>query len=463
MRSLCLIFLVPFLANATDHCVSPAGSGTASGNDWNNTLAASALAGSSLVRGDAYYLKAGNYGGRNFQQANSGATTITVRAATVASHGPATGWSDANAGLVIFTADCNVYTDYWIFDGQTRAGYTNGYNLQFTNGTDGNGYNIAIESAAQTKEFTNIVFNCVEFEGTHGAFALSDMGIQVYPKCWGLYVTNCYFHDHGGNPVLANYGGGAGRPYIFERIYVARNHQSYNADHSEAFSMTGSGLLVRLSYFQDIISSGTITDASALSPPLADWEIEGNVFFWSTAYQHDSRAFHTDGIVGQFGQTFSGYYRIYNNTIWGITNYASTASIYNGGIETPGGSSVNYVIENNVWQECDSVNGFTSTANTVDYNTYLKVRSIGATDSSTHKVTGNTGILNAPLTMDFTLTGSAAGVVLSSPYDNADIVGNARGGDSVWDRGAFEFGSGPAQTGPVVIFGVIVGGNLKTQ
>jgi hypothetical protein len=42
---------------------------------------------------------------------------------------------------------------------------------------------------------------------------------------------------------------------------------------------------------------------------------------------------------------------------------------------------------------------------------------------------------------DFHLTSALAGVSLASTY-NTDILGNTRGADGVWDRGAFEFCSG---------------------
>ena len=428
--------------------VKPGATGSNNGSDWNNAYTALP---SSMVRGAVYYLAAGNYGTRTFNTPNSGTNVITIRAATVASHGTDVGWSSGFAGQVVFTADCTVASDYWTFDGQTRGGYTNGYNLKFFNSTDGTGHNVYID-VGDSRMFTDIRFQFCEFEGTHGSFGLSDDGVYIYPRCNNFYMGSCYMHDFGGNPIMANYGGGSGTNYTFEYSYFVRNHQSYNSDHSECMSMTGSSLTIRYCIFQDIISSGYITDASGISAPISNWELYGNVFFWSSAYQNDPRAFIGNGIVGFFGETYSGHFYFYNNTIVGITNAATQISVYQGGLMLPG-NSVQYQIENNIWYGCDTVGQYGSSGNTVDYNTYLRCKSVSATDTGAHKVVGSSNPFANLNALDFHLVGgSAAGVALASPY-NSDLSGNARGADGLWDRGAYEF-LGSAGTNPPVISGV---------
>src|SRR5262249_9372578 len=117
------------------------------------------------------------------------------------------------------------------------------------------------------------------------------------------------------------------------------------------------------------------------------------------------------------------------------------------------GTSTQYQIENNIWYGCDTVGGFGSAGRTVDYNSYFRCKSMGATDTGAHSVFGSANPFVNVSASDFHLTAaSAAGLTLPAPY-NADLSGNSRGADGLWDRGAYEF-LGSAATNPPVISGV---------
>ena len=433
------------------YCVRLGATGANNGLDWSNAYSSLPA---SLVRGATYYLAAGNYGSKTFNTPNSGTNVITIRAATIANPGNVTNWNNAYAGQVIFTADCALQSDYWTFDGQTRSNYTSGYNLKFLNSTDGSGNNVDID-LNDSKTFTNIRFTYCEFEGTHGVFGLSDEGITIYPQCNNFYIGYCYMHDFGGNPIIANYGGGSGSGYTFEYTCFYKNHQSYNSDHAEAMSMAGSNLTVRYCWFQDIISSGFITDASGGSPPISNWAIYGNVFFWDSAFAALSTSFIGDGIVGFFGETYSGYFYFYNNTIVGITNTATQVSVYNSGMYgvPTAGMSPCYV-QNNIWWDCETIEDVGGVS--ADYNSYYQCSN--GSDTGAHSVTSTSNPFvnsSAASLAGFALAAATApGLALPAPY-NTDILGNARGADGVWDRGAFEFG-GATSTNPPVISGLQV-------
>ena len=436
-------------ANAQNiYCVRPGATGANNGSDWNNAYTSLPA---SLVRGATYYLAAGNYGSYNFNTPDSGTSVITIRAATIQNPGTTNGWNNSYAGQALFTADCDVQSDYWLFDGQTRSGYTNSYNLKFKNSTDGSGYNVYID-LNDTKVFNNLSFQYCEFEGTHGVFGLSDEGIYIYPQCNNFYMGYCYMHDMGGNPIIANYGGGAGTGYTFEYSYFYKNHQSYNSDHAECMSMTGSSLIIRCCIFQDIISSGFITDASGLPPPISNWEIYGNVFFWDSAFAALSTTFIGDGIVGFFGETFTGHFYFYNNTIVGINS--PVGNVDNGGFYGIPVSGSSLQVYNNVWYNCIDIEALGSSGNDVDYNSYYVYNN--GNDTSAHKVSSSSGNPFIGLsTNNFQLSAdTAAGITLPAPYNN-DMLGNIRGADGTWDRGAYQFYSSLASsTNPPVISGV---------
>src|SRR5580698_173786 len=88
-------------AHAACHAVSPSGSGSKTGADWNNAYAG--LPGT-LVRGDVYYLADGSYGSMRLSQAVSGTSTIEVRKAQSYDNGStcassiAAGWNTATMG-----------------------------------------------------------------------------------------------------------------------------------------------------------------------------------------------------------------------------------------------------------------------------------------------------------------------------------------------------------------------------
>jgi hypothetical protein len=77
-----------------NHYVRAGATGNGSGSDWTNACTdfTGSCAVSSLVRGDTYYVAAGTYAARRFDTATSGTKLITIKGATAADHGTATGW-----------------------------------------------------------------------------------------------------------------------------------------------------------------------------------------------------------------------------------------------------------------------------------------------------------------------------------------------------------------------------------
>jgi hypothetical protein len=426
--------------------------GSGDGSDWTNACSdfTGACAPSSLTRGFTYYVAGGSYGsggGVNFSAPVSGTQSITVRAATVTDHGASTGWQEtfaaSGSNQAVFTGVFQVTTDNWNFDGQTTGGSypsQSAANLIFSNPTDGNNFSLAIGSCSGSTGASNTSFRYIEFKGTNTVGAgYSDNALQICNGSNNVYVGYSYLHGAGDDLVLTEIssGGSWANGHTFEYNWFSMNKQGTSGGGSEAIDMTASNVVIRFNVFQDIKSNAIIDDAAVTNPVLSNWDFYGNVVFWDDTFAHSSAANLSDGVIGFFGETFSGNLNIYNNTIAEINNFGGSG-IASGrpfmAMSAPGGS-VN-IYNNLIW---NSINVDTSNSSyNMDYNSYYGGTG-DTSDTSPHKQvsSGNPFVNSTAYT--FTLSGpTAAGLTLPAPY-NVDMTGKTRGQDGVWDRGAFEY------------------------
>jgi hypothetical protein len=444
---LSFLIFTPFVAYAANcdgggNCYVRAGSsGNGNGSSWTNACTsftgACSLSASS-ARSGTFWVAAGTYGGINISASTSGATLITIKGATPSSHGSATDWSNGFSGQALLP-ESTISTSYVTINGQTRGtDWRSGYTIKFWNQTNGSG--AAIHQCGD-----NLTYDYLEVQGTTnqvGAPPLGDdNGFLSACQSNNMYVGHSYVHETGNTQFQINYGNSTGG--MFEYNYIYKNHTGWNADHDEAFSVTYTNLIIRHNVFQDIMSSGFICDAAGGIPSVGNWEIYGNLFFWDAAYAANPGVFIGDGIVGLFGQNWSGHLYFYNNTISGITqtNTCNSSALY----FAPPGS----VVVNNVWMNTTNCNPTDSPGGslTMDYNSYYQ-NSSNSNDNSAHKKTYSTNPFVNSAAFNFQLTAaSAAGTSLAAPY-NVDMNGNVRGADGVWDRGAHEFSSGASSLPP---------------
>lgn len=113
-----------------DKFVRPSATG-ATGNDWTAAYTNLTQAEAALSRGDTLWVADGTYAGDiTWNVAESSTTAITIKKATVASHGSETGWDDSYGDG---QATCDSYwaftTGYWIIDGGTEWPTTKGFKL----------------------------------------------------------------------------------------------------------------------------------------------------------------------------------------------------------------------------------------------------------------------------------------------------------------------------------------------
>ena len=124
---------------AACHVVTPAGSGSKGGSDWNNALAGLPA---QLTRGDSYYLADGSYGSYRLATPASGATLITIKKAIASDNCTNTGWNGPSMGSnqAVFTQITYSGGGYYVINGQVGTFNYNGLPTQgsfgiYVNGT----------------------------------------------------------------------------------------------------------------------------------------------------------------------------------------------------------------------------------------------------------------------------------------------------------------------------------------
>lgn len=445
-----IIFLVmsPHIAAGACHVVTPTGSGGQTGADWSNAYAG--LPGS-LVRGDTYYLAAGNYGGYSFNTAESGTALITIKSATDSDNCTGTGWSSGLAGQAVFTS-LSTNNGYVTFDGNGRSGLRSGYGMKLDRSTPCSGNFCWDFSVANDGAYKNVTIRYMELAGegaanvdTHNETAIRAVNFSTAPgTSSGLAnftIQYCWIHDTAGAPIMIR----GTYDTLVEHNLIENNYGSA-ANHAEGISDSGSiNVTVRYNEFRNVQNTAHVTELNAGTVSSADnWQIYGNVFY------------ETKSLIGNApiscinGQQCTNW-QIYNNTFDGISgNYGGVTWLDNSG-GTP-------LIEDNLFFNVTSTKLFAIPAGThEDYNTGLKVSAAGDLSgshdtkaSSASNPFVNDAADNWNLTGD-TSTGLGAGLILSALF-NLDPNGVLRGLDGIWDRGAYQYnplsGSNPPPPGP---------------
>jgi hypothetical protein len=286
-----------------------------------------------MQRGVTYWIANGEYGPQNFSTPTMGASIITIKGATPSSHGAAADWSATFWGQAVFGVGPSfISSDYWTFDGQTRGtDWQSGYTIKF----DLNGMNYhggAVNTRTPTGAASNLRFDYVEVRGSNTNYVHNsgnrtscggycDSGFYTGSPTNNFYVGHSWVHDVGDTQFQSNMnssGNSNGTNWIIEYNYISRDHTGEQApsNHSEAFSSTAQNMTVRYNYFQDIVSSGVITDASGGVPDVGPWYIYGNIVFWTDDGPMNGTASGLgDGFVSMFGENMHGTSYIVGNTI----------------------------------------------------------------------------------------------------------------------------------------------------
>lgn len=413
-------------AQAAIHYVSQGATGSGNGNDWTNAYKSLP---STLVRGDTYYIAAGNYPAYTFDAPVSGSTAITIKKATPSDHGTETGWqSSYGTNQAVFNSVLWFKTGYYTFDGQVR---------NESDWFDGAAYGFKIDHNNQ------------------------DQNIRIADRDYGKAASGVVIKNTYVNAIVGNlpsntirryaidtdtYGGAINTGLVFSKMFIngsnnvwflrttegavveysassyARNNA---ANHGEVWNLfySGNNAVIRYNKVKNAYEDNApVNGGTAL---VAITQADGVQFYGNVAWDFAVG----DGVVGFDGYS-SSHNRVYNNTFIRSVGY-------NAG--TAWGTGTDNLTYNNLFINCNSV----SLAGTHDYNGFSGSNASGESHAQ----------LNIPTSLftnysgnDFTLkSDTTTGLNLSSPY-NVDLMGNMRGSSGTWSIGAFEFVSGQLAT-----------------
>lgn len=406
-------------------CCGVSATGSGSGADWNNVIAASSLSNTGWSRANKYYLRNGTYGyALKYATPVSGTTVIFVVGATAADHGPSIGWSNAigvDVSPATFTDYNPIDTGYWNIDGNVGSGkvYTAyGFNYTAVSGT---------QVSIQFGETTNAVLNGIVLKHL-GFKAISADVSKTALLCFtqlgaipGLDVENCCF-DGFTNAISCNGTGvgGTNTGWIYKYNYHV-NGTSTASFHGEQINANGLALinpLIAFNVFDTCTGTATICANNNNIDCTGGGGVFGNVFI---ACQSGGNGTVSGTSIGNLVNV-----PIFNNTFAGCTGGNYVGGSGNSGVTTK---------NNLVYNQVATYTG----QGTADYNAYYNCTSIPT------ETNGQTTVSN-PFTN--TSTGDyhlSSDTVLATTFPTGDILDP----DSITrttSRGAYQYLPGGAPT-----------------
>lgn len=468
------------------HAVSPTGSGSKSGADWNDAYANLP---STLVRGDVYYLADGSYGtSLRLSTSASGTTTITIKKAQAYDYGRAAdgcsndisaGWSASTMGSAQAvwqnTASggggfIHISGGYYIIDGNGQsappavgcggvqanppASMTSAppnpadcgikwddstCTSTATDGCDGGSGMINGGGPGITLEYLEVKGQGLNPAGnnnseTYGWFASGG-------NLSGLTLTQMYFHNMSTTDLTIT-SGGWDNGCTFSYVYSWGLFDG-STNHGEAIQLQGSNgqttpCNIHHNIFRDQQTNG---DVVAVIGGTQTYNFYDNLDFCSSGGTSTSCR-HNDGVIGCFNSQTCAGVKIYNNT------FSEPSDC---GFNVSGGAST-ITWENNVLYACGSMttNNGSGGTSTIDYNSYLNsnLRAIGSHDLVNNSVTnpfvglttGNVQLLSDSSNYNDRLS-------LGSPFDSSGLYGSP----FTTDRGAAQY----APNSPINLSGTV--------
>jgi hypothetical protein len=413
----------------TGACVS-----TGSG-DWSLTNACDDVP-ATLVRGATYLFAEGNYAGKSFSTACSGACDaadlITFRRATAADHGSdENGWANSlgdgywqrtgigtgttvNGGGVTFTGKWFIDAQYITIDGNTDV--IERYGIQWSIASVGAAYMVYVGKNTATI-LDGITFRDFRIVGTGEA---ESNGLSIEGVVNTL-LSNFWIHSFDEDPMDVKL-----RNSVIENCRLEERIQAPGSTaHGDALAFTASG---------DPSIVGNVT----MRYCYVNWD--GQMLFW------DGAAGTTHGTHYVYGNIFVGdvdskcmHVKTTNNPTLELYLYNNICVQGSGATSSTSGfhSGVTGDAKNNIFWTPKNV-GYGGMTHT--HNFYKSGLTVGTTESNAQVSA------TSPFTDidggDYTLAGATTcGAVLASTYDT-DWNGDTRGEDGCWDRGTYEFGGG---------------------
>lgn len=396
----------------TVYHVRAGSTGANNGTDWANAY--TSLPGT-LVRGATYYVADGSYPAYNFSTPQSGSSLVTIRKATTANHGTSIGWQDNFGDGQAQFGPLTLSSGFFKFDGAVGGGP----------GSWKNGHGFKIASNYQqlltfTKSLTDVSIHHTEFAfpSTEVDDSLAADHIYAPMRVDRFTLEYSYLHDSTRTFLLSR-----GWVDVLVQYNCFARNRSTPGRHAEGWSdHNGVRYIIRHNLWEDIEGTGCIV---MLTGSAYDWEIYGNVVYWSGNPNYGG--FGNGTFTTRTAEAYAYNWKIYNNTVVNGNGKGINAfhKIYNGS-----GNEV----KNNLWY--NSPVAFGGAAST-DFNWYIKSGSKTSGPNDVVDPTGADPFIDAA-NLDFRLkTKSPAGVDVKTQGKQFDVdpVGVSR---LTWTRGAYE-------------------------
>ena len=411
----------PTPAYEATYCVRPPGTvyGKADGSTWTDALSGIP---DELERGARYLIASGDYRSAahttlEFDDAPDGDRYIGVEKATSQDHGSEEGWSASLAEGPARLDPFAIITSHYVFDGKTGSGASgHGFVLQVTDCAAANAYTVAFP---WNSESTHVVLRHMELGhcGDQGYDGPSHDSIYSTRPLSDIWVERCYLHDaNRTHMVMVGWSN-----VVVDGCTFARNGNQQESHTIAANDVNG--LTLRGNVFEDSPSVFVVLRGTSNAA------IHSNLFLLTYSEGRGVYAA-VDGPENNHDVV------VYGNTFYKLFGL-------NSGIRFQE-DSTGIEVFNNLWAGCRT-NQIMLTGEH-DYNAFFdNWRVEGGSYNLDERIEEDHAQV---ITQDPFVDGAAwdlrlaaptePGRTLPAPYDE-DLLGQARGEDGTWDRGAYEY------------------------
>ncbi|MGZ3771292.1 MAG: hypothetical protein ACXVCP_14760 [Bdellovibrio sp.] len=412
------------------HYIRSGAQGLGDGSNWENACPdfTGACSGSSMIRGDTYFVASGNYNSVSFDA--PGDAVITVTKATALDHGTSQGWNDSYANGPAVFPSWDFSSSHWVLNGNGFSSPTSGHGFQI---------NLPLLSSDCPKEFCNAIYlnrntnlddiriRYTEIVGFGNSGQRNVTGIYSGPgnaNASNISYSYGYMHDFGDGGVSFLVAGQGIQAWTFEYSHIERIQGEVLADQGSQ------NITVRYNTFKDVGRTAVIVseNTGANVVETKNMAIYGNIFWESDPSQYGT----SNGIAACNDGNICSNWLFANNT---IANFKSPGSLsarirFDQASELSQGNRV----VDNIWYDSIEVDSSTDLLAS-DYNNFILTTGtptepnseVGSVDPFIHSDLGDFH-LKAP---------TNSGVSLPSPFD-FDLEGKLRGQNGIWNRGAYQ-------------------------
>ena len=434
--------------SAACHVVTPSGSGSQSGADWNNAFADIPA---TLTRGDTYYIATGTYPHHRFNTPESGTALITIKKAIATDHCTDVGWNNATMGVgqAVWTTTGGqeiwqfLNNGFWVLDGNGRTDRKSGHGFKLDNSNvSAATRNVLHIQTSPGTPLNNFTFRYIEVQGA-GTRSNTDHGgplnFSEHNVDFGGITNNIlfeygYIHDSSNIPVqLSGSLGQSGRAHdiTFQYTTIARD-ASGSSFHGNGFYDQGNydNITFRYGVLEDLEGTAWM-GSNVAGGTTTNYAIYGNVFVVHSGNPHGVTGIGNGAIAIYNAKTVNGFF-VYNNSF--VNLQPNSSRVYIG----PEVTVSNVQIRNNLWYNtADASHGPNTTGMTASHNYYINTPFNISLETDVQTAAGSPLVdwvnenfhLSAP---------TIGGLTLSAPY-NIDPDGSTRGAGGLWNRGAYEF------------------------